>query len=275
MRNHLFAVALMTLPVAPALSQLPPGLTAVGLEAYQAYKNAPEQRAFAIAPGGAWGWQGGADSPDLAEDQAISACRASTRQKCVLYARNGQVIFNATAWPGLWGPYANASIAAKAPVGFEPGQRMADIQFHDARGKSATLSAMKGKVVVLHFWGSWCPPCRKEMPELADLHKRLGDRQDIVFVPLQVREPFATARRWAQSQQFDLPLADSGSHGENDANLRLANDMLLPDREIARSFPTTYVLDKHGLVIFSHVGPVHDWPQYEAFLRDAARNSGK
>ena len=275
MRNHSLAVALMTLQAAPALSQLPPGLATAGLEAYQAYKNAPEQRAFAIAPGGAWGWQGGADSPDLAEDQAISACRANTRQKCVLYARNEKVIFNATAWPGLWGPYANATLAAKAPGGIEPGQRMADIGFRDAQGKSARLSALKGKVVILHFWGSWCPPCRKEMPELASLYKRLGDRRDIVFILLQVREPIATARRWAQSQQLDLPLADSGSRGESDANLHLANDAPLPDREIARSFPTSYVLDKHGLVIFSHVGPVHDWPQYEAFLRDAARNSGK
>lgn len=275
MKNRFLVFALMMLPAAPALCQLPPGLTTAGLEAYRAYQNAPGQRAFAIAPGGAWGWQASADSPDLAEDQAISACRASTRQKCVLYARNEQVVFNATAWPGLWGPYANATMAAKAPGGIEPGQRMADIGFRDVRGKSARLSALKGKVVVLHFWGSWCPPCRKEMPELAGLYKRLGDRRDIVFILLQVREPFATARHWAQSQQLDLPLADSGSHGESDANLHLADDTLLPDREIARSFPTSYVLDKHGLVIFSHVGPVHDWPQYEAFLRDAARNSGK
>ena len=275
MKIRFLAFALMMLPAAPALSQLPPGLTTTGIEAYRAYEKAPGQRAFAIAPGGAWGWQGGADSPDLAEDQAISACRASTRQKCVLYARNEQVVFNATAWPGLWGPYANATMAAKAPGGIEPGQRMADIGFHDAQGKSASLSALKGKVVLLHFWGSWCPPCRKEMPELAGLYKRLGDRRDIVFVLLQVREPLATARRWAQSQQLDLPIADSGSRGESDTNLHLANDTLLPDREIARSFPTSYVLDKHGLVIFSHVGPVHDWPQYEAFLRDAARNSGK
>jgi thiol-disulfide isomerase/thioredoxin len=275
MKNHFLVVALMMLPAAPALSQVPPGLTTAGIEAYRAYEKAPGQRAFAIAPGGAWGWQGGSDSPDLAEDQAISACRVSTRQKCVLYARNEQVVFNATAWPGLWGPYANTTMAAKAPGGIEPGQRMADIGFRDAQGKSARLSTLKGKVVVLHFWGSWCPPCRKEMPELAGLHKRLGDRQDIVFILLQVREPFATARHWAQSQQLDLPLADSGSRGESDANLHLANDALLPDREIARSFPTSYVLDKHGLVIFSHVGPVHDWPQYEAFLRDAARNSGK
>ncbi|MGB9495209.1 MAG: redoxin domain-containing protein [Azonexus sp.] len=275
MRNHLFAVALMTLQAAPALSQQPPGLAAAGLEAYQAYKNAPEQRAFAIAPGGTWGWQGGADSPDLAEDQAISACRANTRQKCVLYARNEKVIFNATAWPGLWGPYANVTLAAKAPGGIEPGQRMADLGFRDANGKSARLSALKGKVVILHFWGSWCPPCRKEMPELASLYKRLADRRDVVFILLQVREPIETARLWAQSRQIDLPLADSGSRGESDANLHLANDAPLPDREVARSFPTSYVLDKHGLVIFSHVGPVHNWLQYETFLRDAARNSGK
>ncbi|MGV0975147.1 MAG: TlpA family protein disulfide reductase [Azonexus sp.] len=275
MKSHLLSAALMMLPVAQAPAQQLPGVPVAGQEAYQAYEKAQEQRAFAIAPGGAWGWHADADSPDIAEDKAISACKSNTHQKCVLYARNNQVVFNAKSWPGLWGPYATTAVAAKAPGGTEPGQRMADIGFRDAQGKPAKLSGLKGKVVILHFWGSWCPPCRKEMPDLVKLHKALKEQRDIVFVLLQIREPFETSRRWAQSQHLELPLADSGSHGESDANLYLANNKLLPDREIARSFPTSYVLDKHGLVIFSHIGPVHDWPQYEAFLKDAAKYSGK
>ena len=57
--------------------------------------------------------------------------------------------------------------------------------------------------------------------------------------------------------------------------MTLANGKQIRDRELARVFPTTYVLDKHGMVVFSHVGPVSGWLQYLPFLRDVAAKSGK
>lgn len=275
MDRQLALAALLLATVLPAQAQGLPGLPPAGLAAYQEYQNAPSHRAFAIAPGGAWGWESGAGSPDIAEEQAIDACRAVTRQKCVLYASDGRVLFDAKSWPRLWGPYAGTADAAKAGSGRELGQHFYDITYRTAQGAAAKLGSLRGKVVLVHFWGSWCAPCRKEIPALAELHKALADRHDIVFVLLQVREPFAVASQWARQQRLTLPLADSGSTGEDDAQLRLAGGGRIADREIARSFPTSYVLDKHGLVIFSHVGPVHDWRQYEAFFRDAANRSGK
>jgi hypothetical protein len=47
------------------------------------------------------------------------------------------------------------------------------------------------------------------------------------------------------------------------------------DRELAKVFPTTYVLDKHGIVVYSNVDPVRGWNQYLPFLRDVAARSGK
>lgn len=268
--------ALISVSVSPVWpSSDIPGLPPAGQAAYREFHRAPTHRAFAIAPGGAWGWQSGADSSDQAEERSIEACQANTRQKCVLYASDERVVFDGKSWPHLWGPYAVATNAAKVAAGRELGQRFHDIAYRNAQGASLKLASLRGKVVLVHFWGSWCPPCRQEMPELEKLYKALAERRDIVFLFLQVREPFATARRWAGDQRLELPLADSGSGGESDALLHLAGGGTIPDREIARSFPTTYVLDKHGLVIFSHVGPVHDWRQYAPFLRDAANRSGK
>lgn len=272
-RKHALA-ALLLLPTLPLQAHEPPGLPPAGQAAYREYQAAASHRAFAIAPGGAWGWAAEAGSPDSAEDEAIGACRAATRQKCAPYASDERVVFDAKSWPRLWGPYASAADARKAGSGRELGQHLHDIAYRDAQGAPSTLGKLRGKVVLAHFWGSWCAPCRKEMPELAKLHKALADRRDIAFVVLQVREPFAVASRWANAQQLTLPLADSGSGGD-DTQLRLTNGGQIADREIARSFPTTYVLDKHGLVVFSHIGPVDDWRQYEAFLRDAAERSGK
>jgi hypothetical protein len=90
-----------------------------------------------------------------------------------------------------------------------------------------------------------------------------------------MREDFATARQWAQQQHLTLPLHDSGVRDMGSASLILANGKTIPDRRMAVAFPTTYVLDKHGIVVFSHVGPIEGWPQYLSFLRDVAAKSGK
>jgi hypothetical protein len=92
---------------------------------------------------------------------------------------------------------------------------------------------------------------------------------------MQVREKFAVSKQWADTQSIRLPLYDSGATGEMDANLRLADGTQIGDRTIAASFPTTYVIDKRGIVVFAHPGPVHDWSQYREFLLDAARRSGR
>lgn len=254
---------------------LPPHLGPAGQAEYREYVEAQNHKAFVIAPGGAWGWTTGQANAKAAEDKARDICQAQTRQQCVTFALDDRVVFDAAAWARLWGPYANAGKARKAKVGREPGQRMHDLAFRDAQGKPRQLSSLKGRVVVLHFWGAWCPPCRQEMPELQKLQARLAGDPDIAFVLLQAREKFEVSRQWAERQGLRLPLADSGSTGEEDLDFRVAGGGKIPDREIANRFPTTYVLDRQGLVVFSHVGPVHEWPQYEVFLRDVAARSAR
>jgi thiol-disulfide isomerase/thioredoxin len=249
-----------------ALPHLPPN----GQDEYREFVEAPDHRAFAIAPGGAWGWVSGKTSAREAEDEALAICQGQTEQRCVSYAVDSRTVFDAAGWPKLWRPYATAAQAAKAKTGRERGQRMHDLVFTTTQGKPGRLSALRGKVVVLHFWGAWCPPCRREMPDLQKIYQNLGKRPDIAFVILQAREKFEVSRQWAEQQGIALPLADSGSIGDDDASFRIAGGGRVKDREIANRFPTTYVLDRHGLVVFSHIGPIPDWSQYEPFLRDLA-----
>jgi peroxiredoxin len=260
---------------ASAAPGLPPHLAVSGQDEYREFLEAPDHRAFAIAPGGAWAWVSGESSARDAEEKALSICQGQTEQRCVSYAVDGRTVFDAAKWPTLWRPYSGAAQARKAAVGRERGQRMHDLAYTDARGKATRLSALRGKVVVLHFWGAWCPPCRREMPDLQKLLQAMAQRQGIAFVILQAREKFEVSKQWAEKQGIALPLADSGSTGEDDATFRLAGGGLIKDREIANRFPTTYVLDHNGVVVFSHVGPVHDWSQYEPFLRDIADRKGE
>lgn len=253
----------------------PPGLGTEGETAYQAYNKAATPRAFAIAPGGAWGWQGGAASVTQAQAQALTSCQQNTRQKCLLYGTDGQVTLTARQWAQALGPRLSANAAQKSVTGTLPGQRFPDLAFRDAQGKAGHLQGQGNALTIIHFWGSWCPPCRKEMPELQTLYQQLRGQRDIRFVILQGREPYSVAQRWAARQNLHLPLADSGSSGDEDEFFHLHNGATLPDRDVARLFPSTYFVDKQGIVIFSQHGPVHDWPAYLPLLREAAQSSGR
>jgi thiol-disulfide isomerase/thioredoxin len=260
----------------PPASEPIPHASAKAKHSFSAYRKAPEHRAFAIAPGGGWGWESGLPSPEAAEARALANCQVATRQKCVLYASDDSIVFDKAAWPTLWGPYLSHTDAAAAPVGARVGERFFDIAYSDAEGQRRSLGESRGKVVFVHFWGSWCPPCLGELPSLQKLQRqldnRLGDRVEVIL--LQVREAFQESRRWAGDNQLtDLPLYDSGSTGSDDTNLRLADGQPLEDRQVARAFPSSYVLDRNGIVLFAHVGPIEDWLEYLAFFEHAASQS--
>jgi thiol-disulfide isomerase/thioredoxin len=252
-----------------------PHLESAGKQGYREFLAAGKHRAFAIAPGGVWFWKAGEESAESAAENALQACLEERGISCTLYAVDDRIVFDEKAWLKLWGPYQTKAMAARAYTGKERGDRFYNLTFRNASGKLMKLSELKGKVVLLHFWGSWCPSCLREMPELQQLHRALGASPDIQMVLLQVREKFATGRQWAQTKNLDLPLHDSAVTGSALDMMKSADGKSIHDRDIATAFPTSYVIDKHGIVVFSHVGPVSGWLQYLQLLRDVAERSGK
>jgi hypothetical protein len=104
------------------------------------------------------------------------------------------------------------------------------------------------------------------------IHQELGQQVELVI--LQAREPFSESVRWAQKNGFEnVRLYDSGSKSLSDTELQLADGSRIQDREIAKTFPTSFVLDKNGVVVFYHRGPVNNWLEYVDFFRDAALGS--
>lgn len=267
-----FVVSMFCLPFTGVAAPLPaPPVDANGRAGFAEFLGAEKYRAYAVAPGGAWSWRGGMESPELALQAALADCQRHARRPCLAYALDDRIVLNPRAWARAWRPYPSNAQANRATTGVKPGQRFPDLAYRDAGGKARKLSDQRGRLVLLHFWGSWCPPCQREMPDLEKLYTRLKTAPDVHFVFLPVRETAATARAWLRAREIALPVADAGATGKN--AFRLANKKSISDREVASAFPTTYVLDRNGIVLFSHVGPVADWGALEPMLKDAARSS--
>ncbi len=113
-------------------------------------------------------------------------------------------------------------------------------------GHRFSLAADRGSVVVLNFWGSWCPPCRREAPALAELARRLG-RDGVRFVGVDMRDTVASGEAFEQT--FDV-----GYPSLNDPNglVALAFHGTVP----LDAFPSTLVIDRTGRIAASVFGEV-------------------
>jgi peroxiredoxin len=104
----------------------------------------------------------------------------------------------------------------------------------DLSGKSWTFRELRGKVVLVNFWATWCPPCRKEMPDLETLYRRFGSKGLVVLGISD--EDAAKVEPFIRERKVSFPvLLDPG---------RKVNDMFVVD-----GLPKTLVYDRDGKLV--------------------------
>jgi peroxiredoxin len=92
-----------------------------------------------------------------------------------------------------------------------------DFALRDLAGKTYGLGAWRGKLVLLNFWATWCPPCRREIPLFIALQHRY-QTQGLQIVGISVDNPEAVARYWQEMKiNYPLLLADDGTFALMDA----------------------------------------------------------
>jgi len=116
----------------------------------------------------------------------------------------------------------------------------APFSFTDAEGKSASTADLKGKVVFINFWASWCPPCRAEMPSLENLYQKFKEDERIVFLFMNEDNDRSKAIQYLQKNHFTIPLFYSSGD--------------VPNEIFSGTLPTTVVLDKEGKIVLRHQG---------------------
>ncbi len=116
----------------------------------------------------------------------------------------------------------------------------------DLDGKQIRSSEFKGKVVVLDFWGSWCGPCRQELPIFQAMYERYKGR-GVVFIgmnwerPAQGQDPKRIVRDYIERNKFTFPVI-------------LDHDHVATTAYGIEGFPTVFLIDKSGTIRYKNVG---------------------
>lgn len=114
------------------------------------------------------------------------------------------------------------------------------IKFKDAADREIDLGSLKGKVVFVNFWATWCPPCLAEMPSIHQLYTQFKDDKEVVFILVDADSDFVKAQQYMDRKGYQLPLYNAASS--------------IPDVIFKGSLPTTVVFDKKGRISYHGAG---------------------
>ena len=125
-------------------------------------------------------------------------------------------------------------------------------------GKPSHLSDLRGKVVVLNFWGSWCGPCVEEMPSLDRLQRRIASRNGVVLGVAADEDP-AAFQKFLRDQAVTFPTYRDPATKDNRSPIALSYGSSM--------VPETYIIDRHGRIARKIIGPQQwDSPDILAYL---------
>ena len=115
-----------------------------------------------------------------------------------------------------------------------------DFDFKDEKGNVQSTASLRGKVVFINFWASWCPPCRAEFPSIETLYTQFKDNPDIFFLTINEDNDPAMGKAYLNKEKFSIPMYQSNGN--------------VPAEVFSGSLPTTIVLDKNGKIRLHHTG---------------------
>jgi outer membrane lipoprotein-sorting protein/peroxiredoxin len=135
------------------------------------------------------------------------------------------------------------------------GKDAPDFKLNSLDGKEFSLQALRGKVVLLDFWATWCLPCRRDIPSLEKIYADFHER-GLVMIGMNVGENKETVAKFLAQNKLSYPIVLAGE-----------NEML--QSYSVTAFPTVVLIDREGVIYLYHVGSGG-----ETELRDALAKLG-
>lgn len=124
-----------------------------------------------------------------------------------------------------------------------------DLALNALAGDRQNLNDYKGKVVLVNFWATWCPPCRREMPSMQRLKEKMSGRS-FVMLGVDSAEQREEVEDFLKTVKVDFPIL-------------LDPDSVATRRWKVFALPTSFLVDRNGKVRYSISGPT-EWDEGEA-----------
>jgi cytochrome c biogenesis protein CcmG, thiol:disulfide interchange protein DsbE len=141
--------------------------------------------------------------------------------------------------PHLTADPATPAISSDAPA---KGQNAPNFTLRAASGENVALADLRGKVVLVNFWATWCAPCKQELPAIDAVARRYAARGFVVLGVDAGGDQDSDVESFARKQALSFPLLED-STGVTAARYRLLG------------VPTSFLVDANGIVRAVHPGP--------------------
>jgi len=139
-----------------------------------------------------------------------------------------------------------------------PASWVFELSYPDAQGKTTALSDVRGRLTIVNFWATWCPPCIEEMPELSQVHSDLSPN-NVKVIGLAIDSP-SNVREFLESRSFSYPLLITGGSGTELAR-RLGNGI--------DALPYTVMIDEKGRVVKQKTGRIRE-EELRSWIKDGS-----
>jgi len=136
------------------------------------------------------------------------------------------------------------------------GQIAPDFTLGDLGGKPVSLSDFRGKVIIVNFWATWCPPCRAEMPSMERLYRELANEGLVMLAVNIEKDGRQTVSKYLIANPHTFPVLIDEAE-------------VVQKRYGVNKFPESFVIRKDGVIDDKVVGAI-DWahPQTISYFRD-------
>jgi thiol-disulfide isomerase/thioredoxin len=125
-----------------------------------------------------------------------------------------------------------------------------DVTFKDLQGKDVSLASLKGKVVIVNFWATWCEPCQVEIPWMIDLQQKNAGKGFTILGAAMDDEGKSVVEPYVQKTEFDV----DGQTTTMNYPIVLGNDDLADKFGGLLGLPTTYVITREGKIAKRYIG---------------------
>ena len=135
-----------------------------------------------------------------------------------------------------------ASPGSALPAPSKPlvGATAPDFTLPDTGGNTVHLREFQGKVIIVDFWATWCPPCRALMPRLQKMYVN-WEKRGLVVLGLDVGEDADTVEKFAREQSYSFPLL-------------IGAEPDIAARYFVEAYPSTFVIDRLGHIVYRDLG---------------------